>query len=243
MDIYDKYEFIDKITCLWYSYLQERKVDGVYLITMKSTRERILQTLLNNPHSTISDLADAVNINTISVRHHLTNLQADGLIVAEEERHGVGRPRLVYSLTESGQEKFPTRYLQLTNRLLSHLKQTLPEDEVEKMFTDMAKEVASDQAKKLKSLPLEEKLNKLKESLEDEGFSIEWEQDEKEYRINEIACPFYHIGQAHPEVCTMDQAMISTMLSIPAEKVHCVLNGDNQCTYVIKKQQKSGVAK
>lgn len=206
---------------------------------MKSTRDRILQTLLNNPHSTISDLADAVSINTISVRHHLTNLQADGLVVAEEERHGVGRPRLVYSLTESGQEEFPTRYLQLTNRLLSHLKQTLPEEEVQKLFTEMAKDVAGDQASKMQSLPLEEKLNKLKDSLENEGFSIEWEQDELEYRINEIACPFYHIGQTHPEVCSMDQALISTMLSIPTEKVHCVLNGDNHCTYVIKKQVKT----
>ena len=210
---------------------------------MKSTRDRILQTLLNNPHSTISDLADAVDINTISVRHHLTNLQADGYVIAEEERHGVGRPRLVYSLTESGQEKFPTRYLQLTNRLISHLKLTLPEEDVEKMFSDMAIEVASDQARKLKSLPLEEKLNKLKESLEDEGFSIEWEQDDEEYRINEIACPFFHIGQSHPEVCSMDQTMISTMLNIPTEKVHCMLNGDNQCTYVIKKQQKTEVSK
>lgn len=205
---------------------------------MKSTRDRILQTLLNNPHSTINDLADAVEINTISVRHHLTNLQADGLVVAEEERHGVGRPRLVYSLTETGQEKFPTRYLQLTNRLLSHLKQTLPEEEVEKLFTDMAKDVASKQARNLQNLPLEEKLNRLKDSLEEEGFSIEWEQDDTEYRINEIACPFYHIGQTHPEVCSMDQTMISTMLSIPTEKIHCVLNGDNHCTYVIKKQVK-----
>jgi len=74
---------------------------------MKSTRERILQTLLVNPHSTISDLAEAVKINNISVRHHLINLLAEGYIVAEEERHGVGRPRLVYSLSQAGQENSP----------------------------------------------------------------------------------------------------------------------------------------
>ena len=75
---------------------------------MKSTREKVLQTLASSPKATIIDIAKEVGINAISVRHHLTSLQIDGLVASEEERHGVGRPRLVYSLTESGIEKFPT---------------------------------------------------------------------------------------------------------------------------------------
>ena len=78
---------------------------------MQSTRERILQYLQKKPRSTINTLAEAVGINPISVRHHLTNLQIEGLVMAEEERHGVGRPRLVYLLTEHGMEHFPTRYM------------------------------------------------------------------------------------------------------------------------------------
>jgi predicted ArsR family transcriptional regulator len=210
---------------------------------MKSTRDRILQTLLMNPRSTISDLAGAVSINNISVRHHLTNLQAEGYIVAEEERHGVGRPRLVYSLTQTGQEKFPTRYLQLTDRLLTHLKQTLPEDTYRHLFSDMAKDLAVEQGAKMKTLPLEQKLDQLKTNLENEGFSIEWEQDGGDYRINEVACPFYHIGQNHPEVCALDQTLISTMLSIPTEKVQCVLNGDSLCSYIIKEQSQTEATK
>jgi predicted ArsR family transcriptional regulator len=81
---------------------------------MKSTRDRILQT---SPCSAnITELAEAVGINPISVRHHLSSLQVEGLLSSEEERHGVGRPRLVYMLTEAGMEKFPTRYLRLTTR-------------------------------------------------------------------------------------------------------------------------------
>ena len=71
---------------------------------MKSTRDRILQTILHQPRRTINELAEAVDINPISARHHLTNLQAEGLVAADEERHGVGRPRLVYFLTEEGME-------------------------------------------------------------------------------------------------------------------------------------------
>ncbi|MDR3577161.1 MAG: winged helix-turn-helix transcriptional regulator [Anaerolineaceae bacterium] len=200
---------------------------------MKSTRDRILQTLLNHPRSTINELADAVGINAISVRHHLTSLHGDSLVAAEEERHGVGRPRLVYFLTEKGLERFPTRYLSLTNRLLDQLKESMPQPTVNGLFIQMATNLAASYASKSQLLSMEEKLNLIKELLTQEGFSVEWEKQGDKYHIREITCPYYHIGQSHPEVCSVDQTVISTVLSLPAEKIECILRGDNHCTYVI----------
>ena len=201
---------------------------------MKSTRDRILQTLLNKPRSTIVDLAGVVGINPISVRHHLTSLQAAGLVAGEEERHGVGRPRLVYFLTESGMEHFPTRYLRLTSRLLDQLKESLPEALISKLFTQMADNLAGDYQEQMKGLNLEERLNLAKILLSEEGFTIEWEREGEQYRIHEINCPYYQIGQTHPEVCTVDQTLISRMLAVPAAKVQCILSGDAHCTYLIQ---------
>ena len=204
---------------------------------MKSTRDRILHTLLTQPNATISDLAEAVEINTISVRHHLTNLQAEGLIQANEERHGVGRPRLVYNLTDAGLERFPTRYLNLTNRLLEQLKSSLSQDDLNNIFVRMAQNLAADQAEKIKKFSLEQKLEFIQKSLGEEGFMIEWKKVGDDYQITETSCPFYHVGQSHPEVCLMDQTLISTMLSIPTEKIECVLNGATHCTYRIKSDE------
>ncbi len=205
---------------------------------MKSTRDRILQTLVSQPRSTITDLARAVEINAISVRHHLTSLEAEGLISAEEERHGVGRPRLVYFLTEKGLERFPTRYFRLTNRLLDQIRDTLPGETVQKLFVQMANDVASKYISRTQNLPIEEKLELLKEVLAQEGFVVEWEKKADQYQIHEVTCPYYHVGQSHPEVCSIDQTLISSMLSIPAEKIHCVLRGDANCTYVISNLEK-----
>ena len=160
------------------------------------------------------------------------------MIQASEERHGVGRPRLVYSLTDSGQEKFPTRYMSLTNRLLDQLKSTMSQQEMNSLFEKMAKSLAEDQLEKVKKLPMEKKLDAIKKSLGEEGFMIEWKKVNDEYQIVETSCPFYHVGQSHPEVCVMDQTLISTLLSIPVDKVQCVLNGDVHCTYVIKASSK-----
>lgn len=192
-----------------------------------------MHTLASSPRSTINDLAEAVDINAISVRHHLTSLQAEGLVTAEEERHGVGRPRLVYFLTEKGRERFPTRYLRLTNRLLDQLKESLPAPVVSKLFAEMATEMAADYSEQVKGMDVEERLDLVKQMLGEEGFSVEWEKRGAQYHIREITCPYYHVGQSHPEVCTLDQTLISSVLSIPAEKVQCVLHGDSHCTFVV----------
>jgi len=200
---------------------------------MKSTKDKILQTLLRKPRVTINELAEVVGINAISVRHHLTNLTAEGLISADEERHGVGRPRLVYSLTEDGMEKFPTKYLRLTTRLLDQMKDSMPGPVVAKLFSQIAEDMASEYADQMKDLSMEERLDFVKAMLAREGFTVEWEKKGSDYQIHEISCPYYQIGIAHPEVCTVDQTLISKMLALPASKVQCILDGGAHCTYVI----------
>jgi predicted ArsR family transcriptional regulator len=206
---------------------------------MKSTRDRILQTLLRQSRTTIIELAKAVGINPISVRHHLTNLQVEGLVSAEEERHGVGRPRLIYFLTETGMERFPTRYLRLTTRLLSQMKESMPGPVVGKLFSEMADGLAQEYADQMKGLSMEERLDLAKSILSEDGFTVEWEKDGGQYRIHEITCPYLQIGQAHPEVCTVDQTLISRMLAVPAEKVQCILQGDARCTYVVQAEARA----
>lgn len=199
----------------------------------RSTREKVMHTLLTQQRCTINEIAGSVEINPISVRHHITKLQADGLVDSAEERHGVGRPRRVYFLTEAGREHFPTRYLRLTLRLLEQLKETLPASVVNQLFIQMAHDLASEYESHLTNLTIEQRLDLTKKLLVTEGFNVDWELKGDHYQIRETNCPYYHIGQNHPEVCSVDQTLISTILSVPAEKIQCMLNGDAHCTYLI----------
>ena len=199
----------------------------------KSTREKVLQTMLSRQRCTINELAEAVDINPISVRHHIARLEAEGLVTSQEERHGVGRPRRLYFLTEHGIDHFPSRYLKLTIRLLEQLKGSMPKAMVNSLFTQMAEEMASEYEVEARSLNLEQRLDLVTNMLNNEGFTVDWEKQGDQYLIREISCPYYRIGQNHPEVCAVDQTLISTVLSVPAEKVNCVLNGDTYCTYIV----------
>ena len=204
-------------------------------IPMSSTRDHILKTLLTRQRCAINDLAEAVDITPISVRHHITKLEASGLITSDEERHGVGRPRRVYFLTEKGMEQFPTRYLRLTINLLQQLKETLPEPMVNELFTQVANDLVSDFTSELEldQLPIEDRLEIARDLLLAEGFTMEWERKDEGYHIREVNCPYYHVGQSHPEVCTIGQTLLSNILSVPVERAKCILDGDAHCTYIV----------
>jgi len=203
--------------------------------TATSTRQKVLHTLLKNHRCTIVELAEAVDINPISVRHHITKLQSEGLVNSIEERHGVGRPRRVYFLTEQGRERFPQRYLRLTLRLLEQLKETMPQQKVDELFTQMAQDLAKEYKDELDGLSIEERLDLVMELLTNEGFTIDWKQQSNTYQIHETSCPYFHVGQDHPEVCKIDQTLISTILNVPTQKIKCKLNGDAHCIFIVPK--------
>lgn len=205
---------------------------------MKSTREKILRTLLAFPGSTINDLADAVGINGISIRHHLTALEAGDLVISSEERHGVGRPRLIYSLTDKGVEEFPTSYLRLTKRLLDFLKNSMSSEEMRTIFQDMGEQITLTYENELAGKSIEERIKLLKTVMTKEGFVVEWTKNEDSYMLTSLSCPYYQIGNEHPELCALDHALISSFLSAQTVEESCILNGADRCTFRIYREDK-----
>lgn len=203
------------------------------------TRDIILRTLRSQGDCTVKDLAAAADVSPVSVRHHLSNLQAEGLVSVEEVRHGVGRPHHSFSLTEKALELFPTRYYRLTNRLLVELKESLPDGQVDDLFSGVADNMAQQFADELQELPLEERLQRLVDLLKKEGFDAELERKGDQLLIHELSCPYLHVGQEHPEICVLDQALIAKALTLPVERVTWLLEGDLHCTYAVDLPQES----
>jgi DeoR family transcriptional regulator, suf operon transcriptional repressor len=200
---------------------------------MASTRDQVLHIIKTNGPSTVAALANALSISPVSVRHHLSSLLAEGMIRSAEVRRGVGRPHLVYSLTELAHERFPAKYLRLSERLLSELKSTLPPQALEDMFARMAEDMVADYAARLEGKSIEDKMLVLMEVLGAEGFMARWNRTGETISLTEYNCPYLHIGQRHPEICAIDQSVIQHMLNASVEKTTCMLNGDDNCVFLI----------
>jgi DeoR family transcriptional regulator, suf operon transcriptional repressor len=200
---------------------------------MSSTHDEILRTIKAQGRVSVAELAERLNITPVSVRHHLSTLLAEGLVKSTEVRQGVGRPRLVFTLSEAGQERFPARYLRLSERLLDELKSTLPPRALEDMFTRMAEGMVAEYSARLAGKSIEEKLSVLIEVLGTEGFLAKWNRTGETISLTEYSCPYLRIGQRHPEVCAIDQNVIQQLLNASVEKTTCVLNGADRCVFVI----------
>ena len=201
---------------------------------MSSTRDQLLNLLKARSQVSVTELAEALSVSAVSVRHHLSSLQAEGLVNSTEVRRTVGRPHLVYSLTEAAQERFPAKYLRLSDRLLDELKATLPPHALEEMFTHMAEGMVADYRDRLAGRPLEDKLTVLIELLGTEGFMARWNRTGETISLMEYNCPYVYLGQRHPEVCSIDQTVIREALQVDVEKTNCILTGAEHCEFVIR---------
>jgi DeoR family suf operon transcriptional repressor len=202
--------------------------------TTEPTREKLFNTLRTKGQSTVSELADSLRITPVAVRHHLATLQAEGMVDVREEKHGVGRPRQVYKLSPSAMGRDPTKYYQFTNLLLKQLKENLSPDTVNKLLIEVASSIASEWKKQLDDLPMPERIHRLGNLLSEEGFVARVEEaGPGRYILTELSCPFARISLAHPEICFLDETILSQVLDTPIERTSCIRAGSDSCTYLI----------
>src|SRR3990172_4653016 len=87
-----------------------------------NTRTEILALLKRNGGHTVNELAAPLGLAPITVRQHLTRLERDGLLVAEQRSGHVGRPQLVFRLTAKAHAAaFPRRSDRLVELLLREI--------------------------------------------------------------------------------------------------------------------------
>src|SRR6188508_2237814 len=99
-------------------------------------RRNLLLRLRNEGPSAPEDLASALGASRTGVLQQLHALEAAGLVSRRSVRHGVGRPRHVYDVTEAAQDLFPTNYDGLALGLLAAIRSIGGDALVEDVFEE-----------------------------------------------------------------------------------------------------------
>ena len=202
----------------------------------QSTRETILHHIKTMPEATVDQLADQVDISPVTVRHHLNALLAEGLLVTRTVRRKVGRPYYVYTLSESGHELFPKRYVRLSNRLLSEIKRRFSPEVAADLMRSVVQDIIDEHRDAYEAKDsFEDRLVFLIELLGAEGFVAQWEKSAKgEYRLTEYGCPYISVGENHSEICSFDTELMISVLQTDVTQHSCMLNGDSCCEFSFK---------
>lgn len=202
---------------------------------MQSTRQEILDILRAEGQATVEDLASRLELTAMTIRHHINVLQAQNLVVAAKvrRRQKVGRPRLVYTLTEAADELFPQSYGELAKYLVSEVKASMGADQTQRIFERIAERIAQDAPDSYPGQSFEERLEQVTAFLNRQGFLFSWEKTDEGYVLANVNCPYRRVASEHREVCAMDSILLERLLGTEPEHLGHISQGDPGCRCIL----------
>ncbi len=204
---------------------------------MQATRQQILDYLRRNGRATVRDLDSHLGLTSTGVRQHLTVLEREGLVEAHEERGHVGRPALVYQLSDKGDGLYPKKYDQLANILLEEVRQVAGGQVLQTLLRRVALRFADSYAERLEGKSLPERVNEATIIINERGSEADCVKDGEDWLIRQYTCPFPKVAHQNSCVCALDVEFVRQMVGSDARLSTSLLRGDRACTYRIRPGQ------
>ena len=196
-----------------------------------STRGRIV-TLLRGATSTVSELAEKLDLTDNAVRAHLLTLERDGLVRQSGVQRGHRKPHFAYELTPEAEHLFPKAYDALLNQLITVLKGRLVPEAMEEVFRAVGRSLAAHQASDQNGADPESRVERALKVLEALGGTARVEREEGKLFIRSGSCPLAAAVAEHPEVCQLAETLVSEIVGMPVQE-RCNREKSPQCCFEI----------
>jgi predicted ArsR family transcriptional regulator len=202
---------------------------------MQSTRQEILEILKEEGQATVEDLAERLELTPMTIRHHLNVLQAQNLVMTSKVRRlqKVGRPRLVYTLTDAADELFPQNYGNLARLIVGEVKETVGVEETEAILRRVAERLAEEAPPPTADQSFGERVAQVVDFMDEQGFLTRWEKTDEGYVLTNINCPYRRVTREHGEVCLMDTELLSRLLGVEPKRLSSQRDDDTPCAFLL----------
>ncbi|MCH7578445.1 MAG: winged helix-turn-helix transcriptional regulator [Chloroflexi bacterium] len=214
----------------------------VAALQMQSTRQQILEYLQRQGRATVKELGKLLGLTSTGIRQHLTVLERDGLVDTHEERGRVGRPTLVYSLTEKADSLFPKTYDALASVLLEEVRSSQGNERLHELLHKVAERMALPYRERVQGKPLSGRVRETASIMEEQGCLIDVREGEgDEYYIDEFTCPFPRVAERDRAVCALHVDFVRILTGADTRLTRSLLRGERACTYRVRGNVKSAV--
>jgi predicted ArsR family transcriptional regulator len=208
---------------------------------MQTTRQQILEHLQRHGRATVKELGQLLRLTSTGIRQHLTVLERDGLVTASEERGRVGRPTLVYSLTEKAETLFPKSYDELATALLEEIRAEEGSERLYELLHRVAQRLAESFWERVQGKSLSQRVKETALILQEQGCLVDWEQRDSEFFLHEFTCPLSKMAKQDSSVCTLHLELVRLLTGADTRLVRSLLRGERACTYRIRPLADEGV--
>jgi predicted ArsR family transcriptional regulator len=201
---------------------------------MQTTRQQILEHLQRHGRATVKELGQLLHLTSTGIRQHLTVLERDGLVLASEERGRVGRPTLVYTLTEKAETLFPKGYDELATALLEEIRAEEGSERLYELLHRVAQRLAESFWERVQGKSLAQRVEETALILQEQGCLVDWEQRDSEFFLHEFTCPLSKMAKQDSSVCTLHLELVRLLTGADTRLVRSLLRGERACTYRIR---------
>lgn len=207
---------------------------------MHSTKTEILALLKRNDGSTVDELASSLGLAPMTVRQHLTALERDLLVRAEEVRRQTGRPHHLYRLTVDGHRSCSDGHDRMLALLVEQVGSLEPADVADiapgarraRLFHNAAISLAERHGPDVRALTGVDRIAKAVAILRAHGGFAEWHDLGEAWEVRDFAC-VYRAVVGGGGACDWHETFLSSLLNVPIEIAESPTACADCCRYLI----------
>ena len=202
--------------------------------TFRGSRGSVLVALKRDGRLTAAELSRQLGLSPNAVRHHLKELEAEGLVTHDRRPHGVGAPLYEYHLSPAGEALFPQRYKETLTALLDHVVEREGRAAavafLESYYDSMARRLAPE----LEGASPAERMAIVTRARSEDGYMAEGEATFCCGTLTEHHCAIRAVSERFPEICAAEERFLAAVLGGKVERKLHLLGGDAACQYQVR---------
>ncbi len=204
-------------------------------MSVTTARQKVLAYLQKQRVASASQIGSGLNMSAATIRHHLSIMLADGRIetLRKNRKAGRGRPVKLYKLSE---KTLGDNLALLSDAVLREWLSSLPPSKQEAALGKIARALINQIGGDVPEVPAAKRLAIIVEKLNVLHYQARWEAGAEGPRILFGHCPYAAIIKDHPELCKVDNEMLSGVLqSVAHQTAKIDVNGATVCVFALRK--------
>ena len=200
------------------------------IVTQTSDAD-LLQLLRATGPMGVGELSRETFVTPTAVRQRLTRLLAQGFVEREPVRHGRGRPRHRYCLTQKGLRQTGSNFTDLALALWREVS-AIEDYEVRRtVLRRVVKALAGSYARHIEGTDTREKMQSLASLLHERRIPVSVEQADGLPILTAHACPYPELAEKDRTICALERVLFSELLGRDVELSKCRLDGGECCQF------------
>jgi len=200
---------------------------------MSDTRRRLLLRLKRHGAMTLATISEAFDLSPETLRSHLRDLEAEGLVErAGVRRHGRGRPEVIYQLAPAAEPLFPQREGEVLGELAAFLVRSGRQDLIQGFFDERMATRRTEALRRVEGLEGRARMEEIADLLTEEGFMAEVETSaDGEAELRLCHCPIRELVDVSSVPCRAEIGLVRELLGERLARNSYIPNGEPACSY------------